>query len=377
MRKNICVIFIIAALAVSCEKTDFNSHIDEVRNSFNYPEFFTERTSHIVDLYLVYQGAFNPMEYNKEQFKPYVYTITEDGYFDWLYDGFLFLELSGPDGRAIGSAGKDVSKDLYKWLINSHFKEGVGIPALNNLLLDLKEMGLEPTRKRKVIISIPGPLETTTGWGEIGGKILDMTKPEDRIAAVKWFIDETMERWKQEGYTELDFAGFYWLHEGEGAGLSDQYILPEIADYIHSKGLTFYWIPYFSAPMRANWKQYGFDIAYMQPNYFFIEDPGASPGRLDDACQYASKYNMGMEFECNQKLLTDTVYLRRFGEYLDYFQKNSVLETSPVAYYDNRGTLYEMSVSDVEEIKRGYLRITDIIIERQRRADILYKQLTN
>lgn len=357
---------------ISCEKTDLEGHLEQVRTSYNYPELYTEKASYIADLYLVYQGTFSSIEYNKEHFKPYVYNINEDGGFQWLYDGFLFMELNTPEGRHFG---RDATKEDWKWLLNRHFANDVGITALNNLLLDLNKMNLTPLRKRKVVICIPGPQEAALNWGEVGGKVLDFTKSEDRIISVKWFIDETMERWKKAGYTELDFAGFYWLHEGEGSNMADQHILPKIADYIHSNGLNFFWIPYFGAPMGRYWKDYGFDIAYQQPNYFFLQDSDASPSRLDDACQFASRFNMGMEFECNFKLFNNEIYRRRFDEYLDYFEKHRVVETSPIAYYDDRGALFSMSVSNIEEIKKLYLRISNIVAERQVRVDDIYNRL--
>src|SRR5690606_40858223 len=118
-----------------------------------------------------------------------------------------------------------------------------------------------------------------------------------------------------------------------------------------------------------------FDIAYQQPNYVFQDPSIKSPSRMNDAIQFASKYNMGMEFECNRKLLSDTVYQRRFHEYLDYFDKHTVLSDAPIAYYDDRGCLYDMYSSPEEKHQSSYNRLRDIVIERQKRADEIFKKI--
>ena len=58
----------------------------------------------------------------------------------------------------------------------------------------------------------------------------------------------------------------------ENIEAGDAEILPNVSQYIHASGggnLKFVWIPYYDAPGFANWSQYGFDVATLQPNYAF------------------------------------------------------------------------------------------------------------
>jgi len=127
--------------------------------------------------------------------------------------------------------------------------------------------------------------------------------------------------------------------------------------------------------MGADWKEWGFDIAYQQPNYFFRhKDEEWSPTRLDDACQFASKYNMGLEMEIDASIV-EPMFQTRFVEYLEYFDKHKVMETSPIAHYDQRGTIYNMSVSSNDTLRGLYERYMNVVVKRQIKADEIYKEI--
>ena len=95
---------------------------------------------------------------------------------------------------------------------------------------------------------------------------------------------------------------------------------------------------------------------------------------MSHAIQFASKYNMGMEFECNRNV-TSELHQKLFNEYLDYFDKNLVLNDAPIAYYDDRGTLFDMANSADPVLVGLYNRICRIVADRQKRADQLYNSV--
>ncbi len=367
------LIYILLFFFSSCEKESFSDYQNHITQQFGYPTFYSFQNNYIVDLCLIYQGMNHTMEYNTEQFSPYVFNGS-GGNLKWMFDGFLFIELSANGNRHFGTTA---NKADWEWLIKKQLlTPSIGVPALNSVLDSLKSVNQTPLRKRKVVITIPGPTNVRIDWGEIDGKTLDMSKNGDRIKSVKWFIDSVLETWKANDFSELEFSGFYWLHEGESTNIPDKEILPVISQYIKSKGLFFYWIPYFGAPIGGgDWKKFGFDIAYQQPNYFFRHKDEYWPAtRLNDACQFASKYNMGLEMEFDQTI-TDTLYQRRFREYLEYFDKNRVLELSPIAHYENRGTMYMMSKANDEVLKNLFDQYADVIIKRQNSADSIHRKI--
>lgn len=370
--RYILFLFLFTFSSNGCEKDKFAEYQAHIVTQYDYPPLFSEQNNYVVDLYLVYQGVSSAINYKREHFIPYVYS-EKDNEFNWTFDGFLFLELQTESGRSFGSSA---NKSDWNWLIDRQLKTpGVGVPALNTLLDSLRSSGKVPTRKRKVVISIPSPSSSDIDWGEIDGKKLNMTNDADRIESVKWYIDRVMEEWSNSDFSELEFSGFYWLHEGERGYTTDRFILPEISRYIKDMGLHFYWIPYFGAPMGADWKELGFDIAYQQPNYFFRHEDEEWPAtRLDDACQFASRYNMGLEMEIDASI-KEPLFQKRFLEYLEYFDKNRVLETAPMAHYDGRGTIYQMSVSQDETLNDLYNLYMDAVIKRQKLADEQFLQI--
>lgn len=359
----------------ACEKDQFLEYHANITQQFAYPPMFSAQNNYIVDLMLIYQGTDHEINYSQEHFIPYVYS-EKLGQFDWLFDGFLVYEIRTNSPRRMGT---DANKSDWEWMMQKQIlTKGVGIQALNSLLDSLKTEGKVPERKRKVVIGIPSPSSEDIDWGEIDGKEMNMTTDVDKIKTVKWYIDEVLKRWISANLTELEFSGFYWVHEGETQHTTDRYILPSISQYIKDKGLCFYWIPYFGAHMGADWKKWGFDIAYEQPNYFFRNlDKEWLPSRLDDACYFASKYNMGLEMEFDQEIFQSEIFHRRFEEYIEYFRNNKVWETAPVAHYDNRGTHYEMFHSVDVNIKKLHDMYVNEIVKRQNRADSIYRKITN
>lgn len=367
------IVGIVLLGVTACEKTSFQDYNETISQQFGYPELYSFNNNYIVDLCMIFQGLPHVMSYNSEQLKPYVY-YEQDNKINWVFDGFLYCEFQTPSGR---SMGRTALKSDWEWLIKKQFMTpAVGIPALNFLLDSLKSKGFVPLRKRKVVITIPAPTNESIEWGEIDGKKLDMTQNQDRIKSIKWFIDKVLETWKNGEFSELELSGFYWLHEGETYNLPDREILPIVSQYIKEKGLFFYWIPYFGAPIGAgSWKSYGFDIAYQQPNYFFRHESDYWPvTRMNDACQYASRYNMGLEMEFDFSIV-DTMYQRRFREYLEYFDRNKVLELSPIAHYENRGALHMMAHSEDSVLQALYHQYVNVLFKRQEKADNIHRNI--
>ena len=59
-----------------------------------------------------------------------------------------------------------------------------------------------------------------------------------------------------------------------------------LGDYVRSKGLRFYWIPYYTAQGYSEWRDLGFDAAYLQPTYFWNRKIGDE--RVDRCLLYTS-----------------------------------------------------------------------------------------
>lgn len=322
----------------------------------------------ITDLVLIYHGSTHRPDWNVNQMRPYIYTGGEDG-FDWLFDGFLFLEIFDRLERFEWDPGfgyDTASREQWEWLLDRYFGEGKGPDALESVIDSLSLAGKVPLRPRRVVISIPCPVSGFTEWGEINGKKMDFNKPEDQITVACWFIDRALEKWKEKDYRHIELDGFYWVHEAAG---KDYAIIPEVKEYLRKKKMKLYWIPYWNADKADQWASLGFDCAYQQPNYFFSKDIPFQ--RLDDACIFGKQHGMGMEMEFDNNV-ANTEIRGRFYDYINAFESHGVWLERKVAYYEGGGAWMKMSESDDPEMRKMVEQMSGIIIARQKKADREY-----
>lgn len=262
----------------------------------------------------------NPFLWDKGRFAPYVTYVDPDGKEQWLFDGFIFLEsqdVDRPDSGAysfmtgvLRDTGVSAGKEQWQELIDYYFTKGNCVDALEQAVKEATaRLGKAPC-KRRVIMMIPDPIihrhyidttTTTTYWGELGGRRLDFNSNEDRVAACRWYIDQVRARFAQGDYKYIDLAGFYWIREIAAQPHDTEYsyhltrsdiLLPEIADYLHRLNYTFSWIPFYDARGHDDWRKFGFDQVYMQPNHYWKPE-----NDLDSACMKINRAGTSIEFE--------------------------------------------------------------------------------
>lgn len=320
----------------------------------------------IADLVLIYQGGVHrPYKWTKDKFLPYVVHEDQEGNKNWLFDGFLFLEFKDGKGRnfAPGYDNLNARRKEWEWLLDRRFAVDTAFSALNSCIKEQKELMGNPNFKHKVMSGMPSPILNQKDWGHLNGKALDFSKVEDRLAAAKWYIDQFLMRFYNENYQHLNFSGFYWVDE-DVTGAVD--ILPSLASYVRSKGLKFYWIPYWNAAGSHQWKSYKFDFAWLQPNYFFQD---VDRQRLNAACNLAFEKNMGLEMEFDSRALFGKSDNRRdrLMSYIDVFDKNKVFQNSSIAYYQGGTCIYDFYKSTHPKDKEAMDLLAKFIIERKSR----------
>ena len=306
-----------------------------------------------------------------------------DGMEHWLFDGFLFLQIMDhgagvafdPGHRAYdGSYLQSALQSDWLDLINYWFEDGQCLDAIDRCVAEAAERLGDPGYKREIIISIPNPIPyknpvANTGgtryWGLLDGEVADFSRPEDRLAACKWFIDEVLERYHQHRYRYIELSGFYFVTE-ETTGLGD--LMPELSGYIHSKGYPFTWIPYYNAPGWNLWKEKGFDMAWYQPNYFFND--WLTDERLVSACNRALNYGMAMEMEFDERAAADSPDSRagRLREYMAAYKKYGSWEKLPIAYYISHKGVHTLKYSKDPADVELYQDFCDFVAKRPLRA---------
>ncbi len=315
------------------------------------------------DMVLIYAGGAHRKVWDKEKFAPYVSMKNEKGKPQWLFDGFLFLEITNGQGRGFASyyEKKGARKQEWTKLIEDYFTPGKIICALNESIGDARRINPKKFSKKKVVIGLPEPIPNQKDWGEAGGKSLDFSKADDRLTACQWFVDYAISKFNEAHLDNLELSGFYWIAE-EATNSRD--LAHKVGDYVRSKDLNFNWIPYFKSDGFKEWRTLGFDIAYLQPNYFFNEKVPLQ--RLDDACKLAAENGMCMEMEFDERALKEKGFGYRLEDYMNAFDKHDVFKYLPIAYYQGNTAFYDLFHSNVPEDNQLYLKLANRIAERQK-----------
>lgn len=322
--------------------------------------------TNITDMVLIYHGGVHrPLEWNKEQFTPYVVHVDQKGRKNWLFDGFLFTEFIDGKGHHFAHGNENTTlaaRPEWEWLMERQFEKDRGFSALDQCIADqISEMGNPPFR-HKLVVVMPVPEKDQKNWGSLDCP-MDFSNDKDRIEACQWYIDRFLEQYEKEGYQHFDLEGFYWVSEKDGAYRD---ILVPVGDYIRSKGLRLFWIPYWTAVGFDNWKTDKFDFAYIQPNHFFKSE--VSYERLDAVCAYAKGTGMGLEMEFDRRALAGSPENKRdrLVSYIDAFEQNGVFREASIAYYEGGGTIYDFYRSTHPLDKEIMDRLAEIIVQRKK-----------
>ncbi len=283
----------------------------------------------------------------------------KDGRVQWLFDAFIPSRLYY-NGQRVGSS--DMTKDIMTAFLDDYFEDGQWLSSIDKAAEGLKSKIPGKFYRRKILMAIPST--TDKNWGEVDGVALhpsddDNAGQADRVAVSKWFVDETLDRFARKDYGNLQLIGFYWQEEaghiGEENGM-------KIADYVHSYGLNFYWIPWFNSYNNTSWKKYGFDAAWLQPNYLFYEEQYPDKSQLYKAYDKATANGMYLEME-----LDNLRSLQRQIDYWDVYEEKGVLKDWPLTYYMN-GSMFPSrdNISD-PDWKAFHQRMAKDIADRQKR----------
>lgn len=226
-------------------------------------------------------------------FLPSVAYLENDVARDVMFNGFAFI------GNNSFIDGSLTQKDWLNFIYTYEFREGFNVDALENAVGQVKTALEMPDYKAGVFLCLSAPKKSITNWGEVNGKTLNFSESnEDRITALKWFVDEQIKVFNERKYQNIELCGFYYYHES--LDNDDLNFLPAITEYIRSLKYVTVWSPYYMAKSYDKWKDFGFDRTAMQANYF----PGAETlpnaggkDRVTNTAAITSSRGMGVEME--------------------------------------------------------------------------------
>ena len=261
---------------------------------------------------------------------------------DTFFDSFLFLPCSTttPTGGHLYYDAKNPSR-ASDWLDYEAdlFHADANVPALNEAVSVMDE-ALGTDTEMSVFLSIFSTVYGDKGFGDIEGEIngVNFTNIEDRKKVLMWWIDRMIEKMESGNYENLRLDGFYWYHEAiETSDPHEVELVKFTADYLHSLGYYFIWIPYYQSSGFMTWKSYGFDAAVMQPNYMFKDDVPES--RLYDNANYTKMLGLGVEIEADYGVLSTPAKREKYRDYLRVGVETGYMHSIKM-YYQDAGVYY-------------------------------------
>ena len=323
------------------------------------------------DMVLLYGYGHHrsPVEWGTDYTDYYVKYSDKEGHQHWLFDAFLFLEFMDPATN--GGAGvtfitgysydnnrieKSATQKDWDNLAKYYFVRNTAVYAVDQSVEKAKAILGEPPHKRQIVVGIPEPIvhanpydnsSSTTYWGQVDGRTLDFNLPNDRVAAVKWFIDRVREEFYKCDFKNVELAGFYWVAE---KSTHTSTIIADVGTYLKGMNYSFNWIPYFEAEGWKNWQAYGFTYAFMQPNTAWLSDEdyaAKAQNQMMRAIQDVIANDMGLEVEFDANVLINyknRAY--RLRDYMNAFKDYGAWEKSRLVYYQGAWAVRQMARSN-------------------------------
>jgi len=263
------IILISALLVIGCNEVQ----------AITEPRSFT-------DITLVGYWHREPQHWDAARFAPHVSWKAPDGSEHWLFEGFLFLE--GYDrvhdrNLVISPSGISADKQAWQYQLDLWLGTDGCVRELDKACGEVAGRIGAPSRKRGVIIGLPDAImfenfadktSSTTYWGDG----LDFASVEDRMEALRWYIDGAQRMFEALQCRYLELSGFYITSEEiylpYDIDVNTRYknwevLTPLLSEYCHQAGQGLYWIPYHLGPGYKHWKELGIDQVWMQPNWYW------------------------------------------------------------------------------------------------------------
>lgn len=306
------------------------------------------------DIALVYGDRSKP-----ENLLPLVAYLDKDGNIkDTLMDGFIYCShLNLPSGSQPHLINY---KQDWEYVLNHTFNGQAGFDKLDETVAQVKEALDIPDYKVKVYVTYLTLRDGNANFGDVDGDGIseNTANPADRKKIIDWFIDETMRRFDEKGYQNLEFDGFYWVNESVVWEKDDSQIIQEVADATHAKGHNFLWIPYYKANRFYTGYELGFDIVCMQPNVVFTTD--APLWRFDSTAAMTKARKMCVEIEHSYQAFSDPAFARTYMLYLLYGVTTGYIDAIHI-YYDDVDNFSKMAVSESALCRMQYDATYDFI----------------
>ncbi|WP_203364578.1 DUF4855 domain-containing protein [Bacillus sp. REN10] len=275
---------------------------------------------------LIYNGA-EAVQQSPDFFAPYLKNNEKN-----LFDTFVFLGRTYTGGEFAEAPGNNANYKEWNWYIDRTFAPSGSLSSLN-------KAAAEAGRTVQVYLSIPYPKSKGTIVKLNGAK--EAATLQARENMVKWYIQAVQNRWNQSGYKNIKLTGYYWLNETV-IQANDELLVTKTAKHVHATSKKFIYAPHSRSTNFENWKYYGFDGAYLQPNAFRLSLTD-SEARLHKAFLSAQINGSGITLEIDTYSPHQMeAALPNFERYID-FAHNYQLVGQSLLFYQGLDMVHRMA----------------------------------
>ena len=275
----------------------------------------------------------------------------------WLFDAFLLL--SQNRGPSTGKSYMTQPTNAEDWaaLLDSWFAPDRGLRALQQAVDLAKETLGPPPRPLQVIVAIPYPSTAMSEFGDVNGDgvVEDLGDSDDLAIALEWYLDRVRTLFAQADLRDLRLWGYYWMWEAVSG--KDAANIALASELIHDRGLRHLWIPWFRAPGFERWRDLGFDVALMQPNYAFISghEGKLRYHRLIENASLARAHGLGVEMETDYDPDTNPRAREIFRDYMAFgAPARCGYQQAATAYFQSHRVFENLMQAQDPDARRTY-----------------------
>lgn len=242
---------------------------------------------------------------------PYIAYLDKDGKIkDTMFDGVVMAAY----GVTFDQGYNPTTVNNY---IDYLFAADLNLNSLEKTVGEVKKaLGLNDY-KVAVVIAMPGTFnrDYTPGDYDGDGKIERFDTFEDLKKITDWFMNRCEALFANQNYQNIVLTGYYWPPETvEYHKPFEEQLIKYTSDKCHEKGYSLSFIPWLRATGYQEWKELGFDVVNMQPNYPWYDFPIEIVAETADE---AKKLGMSVEIEIHPSAMDSAEYFAKYIEYLD------------------------------------------------------------
>lgn len=271
---------------------------------------------------LMYNGMERKTDFTPEFFSHYLSYASPDGREKAMFETFIALGRTYEGGELVESSRNDANYADWKAYIDRTFSE-------KGILQNLNKAAQAKGKQVNVYVSIPYP-KTNGPFIDLNGREL-ANNVYSRYDIVNWYVGEVEKTWEQYKFSNITLRGYYWMNETVRID-EDGLLLSTISQKIHQKNKFLIYAPHATSTNFQNWKSYGFDAAFLQPNAF-RSSLSDKEERLHKAFVNAQQYGTGITMEIDSYGLAQAPEgVETFTLYTDFAKRYGLNEKGMIFY---------------------------------------------